>query len=235
MSYLPPNLSRFFLFTYLVQSLSYFITRGERRNLMGPLAGRPRCGLSGCPALTKVPMSWVGLLLEHSPRLGKSGDEVRGGAMVGMRQPEDLMVETALTAHEALRLMGQVNFGRVVFTSRAMPAVRPVRHVVAGDQIIIAVGPELVLGSPSATTPAGSGGETIVAYEADQLDATGCSGWSVVVVGRARPITTGAEARLYRHLLPAKTVPDQLVAISADVVNGFRLGDSRETLAALPR
>ncbi|HUZ51440.1 MAG TPA: pyridoxamine 5'-phosphate oxidase family protein [Streptosporangiaceae bacterium] len=136
------------------------------------------------------------------------------------------MVENAMTAHEALELLGQVQFGRVVFTSRAMPAVRPVRHVVTAGQIVIAAGPELVLCSSSATTPAGSGGETIVAYQADQLDATGCSGWSVVVIGRARPITAEAEAGLYRHLLPVMTVPYQLVVISADVVNGFRLDGS---------
>ena len=146
--------------------------------------------------------------------------------MAATSQPGDLMVESALTAQEALDLLGQVQFGRVVFTSRAMPAVRPVRHVVTAGQIVIAAGPELVLGSTSATTPAGTAGETIVAYEADQLDATGCSGWSVVVIGRARPVTSGAEAGLYRQLLPVMTVPDQLVVISADVVNGFRLDGS---------
>ena len=65
-----------------------------------------------------------------------------------------------------------------------------------------------------------------MAYEADQLDSTGCSGWSVVVVGRARAVTGAAEAALYRQVLPAMTVPDQLVVISADVVNGFRLDGS---------
>ena len=145
--------------------------------------------------------------------------------MAGPSQAGGLMVENALTAQEALELLGQVRFGRVVFTSRALPAVRPVRHVVTAGQIVIATGQELVLGSSSAS-PGGSGGETIVAYEADQLDATGCSGWSVVVVGRARPVTTQAEAELYRHLLPVMTGPDQLVVISADVVTGFRLDGS---------
>ncbi len=146
--------------------------------------------------------------------------------MAGTSQPGGLMVENALTAQEALDLLGQVQFGRIVFTTRAMPAVRPVRHVVTGGQIVIAAGPELVLGSTLPATPSGSGGETIVAYEADQLDSTGCSGWSVVVVGRARAVTLEAEAALYRHLLPAMTVPDQLVVISADVVTGFRLDGS---------
>jgi len=126
-----------------------------------------------------------------------------------------------LSAGEALRLLGGVRFGRVVFTSRALPAVRPVRHVVDGGQIVIAVGPELVLGPSSPTSP-GMCGETIVAYEADQLDAEGYAGWSVVVVGRARPLTDAGAVGAYRPLLPPVTVPDQLVAISADVVTGYR-------------
>ncbi len=125
-----------------------------------------------------------------------------------------------LPVAEALRLLSQVRFGRVVFTSRALPAVRPVRHIMADGRIVIAAGPELVLGTES---PAASGdGGTIVAYEADELDAAGCSGWSVVVVGRARPVTGDAEIGLYRRLLPPLGRSDQLVAISADVVTGFR-------------
>ena len=137
--------------------------------------------------------------------------------MVGT-QSEDL------TVAEALRLLGGVRFGRVVFTSRAMPAVRPVRHVVVDGKIVIAAGPELVVGSPS-VNGGGAGPDTILAYEADQLDNSGCSGWSVVVVGRAWPITGEAEIDRYRPLLPQITVPDQLVTISADVVTGFRLVD----------
>lgn len=131
---------------------------------------------------------------------------------------------TDLSVAEALRLLGGVRFGRVVFTSRAMPAVRPVRHIVVDGQVVIAAGPELVIGSPS-MDGGGAGGDTILAYEADQLDSSGCSGWSVVVVGRARPVTDEAEIARYRPTLPAVTVPDQLVSISADVVTGLRLSE----------
>ncbi|HVB41708.1 MAG TPA: pyridoxamine 5'-phosphate oxidase family protein [Streptosporangiaceae bacterium] len=135
-----------------------------------------------------------------------------------------------LTAAQALELLGGVRFGRIVFTSRAMPAVKPVRHVLADGQIVIAIGPELVLGpSPAAN---GVTGDTIVAYEADQLDASGCSGWSVVVVGRARAVTGKAQESRYRQLLPAVTVPDQLIAISPDVVTGLRLVGNGEPVGA---
>lgn len=126
-----------------------------------------------------------------------------------------------LAADEALRLLGEVHFGRVVFTSQAMPSIRPVRHVLAGGQVVIAAGPDFALG------PAAAGGETIVAYEADQLDVTGSSGWSVVVVGRARPVATGAELDRYRRLLAAGRGDEPLVVISTDVVTGFRVVPER--------
>ncbi len=141
------------------------------------------------------------------------------------QQSEDLPVA------EALRLLSQVRFGRVVFSSRALPAVRPVRHVVDDGTIVIAAGPELVLGTESSAS-AFIGG-TIVAYEADELDTSGCSGWSVVIVGRARPVTGEAEIGLYRQRLPQLGDSDQLVAISADVVTGFRVtGPSRPVVTS---
>lgn len=142
--------------------------------------------------------------------------------MAGTNQAEDRAPEQAMTLAEALSLLGQVRFGRVVFTSRALPAVRPVRHVVADGDIVIAASPELVLTGPAEDGAGGPVGQTIVAYEADQLDATGTEGWSVVVVGRARPLSS-AETSRFRRLLPAQALPDRLVAISADLVTGFRL------------
>src|SRR5437667_22837 len=46
-----------------------------------------------------------------------------------------------LPKDEALRLLGSVPFGRVVFTARALPAVRPVNHLVDGNRIIIRTSP----------------------------------------------------------------------------------------------
>ena len=36
-----------------------------------------------------------------------------------------------------MRLLGSVSLGRVVFTARALPAIRPVTHLVDGDHVII--------------------------------------------------------------------------------------------------
>jgi len=72
------------------------------------------------------------------------------------------------------------------------------------------------------TSPGSSMGDTIVAYEADQLDSDGCAGWSVEVVGRARPVTDEAVAGRYRQILPALAGPEHLVTICPDVVSGRR-------------
>jgi len=108
-----------------------------------------------------------------------------------------------LTVPEALRLLGSVPFGRVVFTSKALPAIRPVRHILASNQIIIGASPYLVFAAP----PGPSEG-TVVAYEADQLDPTGNSGWSVVVIGRVRLVTDLADTYRYRQLLSPTTGPE---------------------------
>lgn len=130
-----------------------------------------------------------------------------------------------LSVAEALRLLGSVPFGRVIFTSHALPAVRPVRHVLSAGQVVIAADPDLVLGQAlqphQAHLPQQAA--VILAYEADRVDAEGRSGWSVVVIGHARRITDPGEARRYRNLLPELTGPEALIAISTAVVSGLRL------------
>jgi pyridoxamine 5'-phosphate oxidase-like protein len=43
----------------------------------------------------------------------------------------------ALPRAESLRLLRSVSVGRLVFTHLALPAIRPVNHVVDGDRIMI--------------------------------------------------------------------------------------------------
>ena len=124
-----------------------------------------------------------------------------------------------LPKDEALRLLGSVPFGRVVFTARALPAVRPVNHLVDGNRIII----RTTLGSALSTDVDGTG--TVVAYEADEIDPVTRQGWSVVVVGRAVPVTDGALSAHYRQALQpwAAGQRDEVIAISTDMVTGYRL------------
>jgi Pyridoxamine 5'-phosphate oxidase len=133
--------------------------------------------------------------------------------MTGARQQHEL------ARAEALRLLGTVPLGRVVFTDRALPAIRPVNHIVDGQQIIFRTG------TSAAITTAVDGTGTIVAFEADAIDPVHRVGWSVVVIGGARLLTNPAEiSRYLKALRPwAAGAKDDIIVIQADMVTGFRL------------
>jgi hypothetical protein len=134
--------------------------------------------------------------------------------MVEARQLQEL------TQAESLRLLGSVPVGRVVFTHRALPAIRPVNHLVVDDQIIIVAS----LGS-AISSHADSDGGTVVAYEADSIDPDTHLGWSVVVIGKAGHVTSEAEAAGYRRTLQPWVVGemDDVIVIRAELVTGYQL------------
>jgi Pyridoxamine 5'-phosphate oxidase len=124
---------------------------------------------------------------------------------------------------EAMALLASVSVGRLVFTHQALPAIRPVNHLVDADKIVIG----LTSGSAMAASTADSG--TVVAYEADALDLDSRLGWTVIVVGVAR-LLTDAEAVLdYRGLLRPWLggAMTDIVAISTEIVTGYQLVPQR--------
>lgn len=125
-----------------------------------------------------------------------------------------------LTSRESMRLLGTVSLGRVAFTARALPAIRPVNHVIDGDFIIIRTD-----GGASITSELTAQPGAVVAYQADMIDYAEHLGWSVTVVGVARQLTDLGEAIPYRQALrPWVTgTRDQVIAIHADLITGFRL------------
>ena len=124
-----------------------------------------------------------------------------------------------LTRHECLGLLGSVPYGRVVFTSHALPAIRPVNHILVGEKIIV----RTTVGAAIASAVDGTG--TVVAYEADLIDAEQRLGWSVVVVGRANRVLSAAQIAQYREALIPWTDADtdEVITIAADVVTGYRM------------
>jgi Pyridoxamine 5'-phosphate oxidase len=134
--------------------------------------------------------------------------------MTALRQLE------ALPRAESLRLLSTVSLGRLVFTHLALPAIRPVSHAVAGEQVII----RAYLGN-AVSAAVGNRSGTVVAYEADLIDPDTHLGWSVIIVGRASRVTDPAEVARYRELLGPWVVDgvDDIIAIQADMVDGFRL------------
>ena len=125
-----------------------------------------------------------------------------------------------LEPDEALRLLATVEVGRIVFTQRALPAIRPVNHLVADGLIIIRTRSLHTL-----STAVGESRDPVVAYEADQLDPLERTGWSVVVTGYAHQVTDAQDvARYGEALVPwIDAEMDEVVSIVPQLVSGFRL------------
>lgn len=102
------------------------------------------------------------------------GDYTAGEAWVRMVDSSEL---EALDRSECLALLATARVGRVVFTDRALPAVRPARFTLLGDLLRLQPIPQ-------------SGGvsvipDTVLAFEVDAFDPDLTRGWFVVVLGRA--------------------------------------------------
>jgi nitroimidazol reductase NimA-like FMN-containing flavoprotein (pyridoxamine 5'-phosphate oxidase superfamily) len=134
-----------------------------------------------------------------------------------------------LTPAEALRLLADVPYGRIVFTHRALPAIRPVNHIVDAGDVIIRT--HVGAGAMAAATDG-----MVVAYEADVIDPDTRVGWSVVVTGVARVVADAHETARYLRLLhpwvEAGPARDRVIRIRPDIVTGFRLTDGAGDLAA---
>lgn len=130
-----------------------------------------------------------------------------------------------LSREESLRLLGAVSLGRVVFTMRAMPAIRPVNHIVDGGNVII----RSHLGAAVAAAADRAEG-AVVAYEADVIDPDSHVGWSVVVTGLARLVREPGEVARYQRMLRPWVAGemDYVIRVSPELVTGFRLVDAAD-------
>ncbi|MEU1205218.1 pyridoxamine 5'-phosphate oxidase family protein [Nocardia sp. NPDC005825] len=127
----------------------------------------------------------------------------------------------AMGREEALRLLASVPIGRVVFTRDALPAVRPVNHLVDEGEIVV-VRTRL---TSRLTSTVRADANVVVAYEADDIDPVAQLGWSVVVTGIARTVTDPERVARYEALLHpwVDGVMDSIVAIEPTLVTGVRL------------
>ncbi|MGJ0156805.1 pyridoxamine 5'-phosphate oxidase family protein [Streptomyces sp. CH8.1] len=137
------------------------------------------------------------------------------GSVPGRRMEE-------LGADEALQLLGTAELGRIVFTRHALPAVRPVNHVLDAGDIVVRVQDGSTLAALLATQ---QGAGVVVAYEADDIDTGTHLGWSVVATGYATAVTDPDEIERYAHLLEpwAPGSASGAIRIRPDLVTGFRL------------
>lgn len=133
-----------------------------------------------------------------------------------------------LTEGECWHLLGSAPVGRVVFTHHAMPAIRPVNHLVDGRTIIIRTHMGAAIASPAVQRrpgTQGTSGGSVVCYEADDLDPGRRTGWSVIATGVARLVTDPADLARYATALEPWIAGDmnQVVAIEPRFMTGIRL------------
>ncbi|MEU3011851.1 pyridoxamine 5'-phosphate oxidase family protein [Nocardia asteroides] len=121
---------------------------------------------------------------------------------------------------EALRLVAGAPFGRVVFTRDALPAIRPVNHLVDGEAIIVRTRVTSRL-----TSAVHGNAPVVVAYAVDDIDPVRRTGWSVMVTGFARTVTDPDRVARYERLLRpwVGRVMDTVLAIEPEIVAGIRL------------
>ncbi|MFF0491732.1 pyridoxamine 5'-phosphate oxidase family protein [Nocardia sp. NPDC003482] len=126
-----------------------------------------------------------------------------------------------LTNGDALRLLGSVRFGRIVFARHALPTIRPVNHLLDGEQVIVYANLNIV---------AMHSDRQVVSYEADTIDHQTQLGWCVILTGTAEPVLDADEVAHYDGLvepwLPG--AQHRIVRIKPDIVTGIELIDKLE-------
>jgi nitroimidazol reductase NimA-like FMN-containing flavoprotein (pyridoxamine 5'-phosphate oxidase superfamily) len=124
-----------------------------------------------------------------------------------------------LTRAECLALLPTAPFGRLVFTEGALPAIFPVNFRLDPAGIVI----RTAEGSSVDRLADGS----IVALQADEVDATRRTGWSVTVVGKARTARDAVEVERLAALPLQPWVAGErntFVVVEVGMVNGRRIG-----------
>ena len=126
-----------------------------------------------------------------------------------------------LSQQECWRRLADGRVGRVAFTERALPAIRPVNYALVGRHIVLRT-----RGDGLAAKLDGQ----VVAFEIDEVDEQAGAGWSVVVTGTARLPRSPAElARLGAHPLSAWAGADHCTSvwITPGDVQGRRVAAAR--------
>ena len=127
-----------------------------------------------------------------------------------------------LSRRDCLRLLGQHqgDVGRLAFVDHDEPLIFPVNYAMAGEMVVFrtAEGTKLDAAIDGAR----------MAFEIDRFDITARTGWSVVVRGRARLITSPHELFALRAT-PLRSFTesskDGWVLIDTEVVTGRRVPD----------
>jgi len=135
----------------------------------------------------------------------------------GEPEPGDLR---RLSRAECLDLLGSRQVGRLAYVARAgVPDIVPVNYAVDGEDVLIRSGPGPKLQAAER--------RELVAFEVDDIDEEGRTGWSVVVVGRAHKLTSAEQgSHVARGAVPqpwASGTRRHEIRISPKRIDGRRL------------
>jgi nitroimidazol reductase NimA-like FMN-containing flavoprotein (pyridoxamine 5'-phosphate oxidase superfamily) len=114
-------------------------------------------------------------------------------------------------------LLSSMSVGRLVFSEGALPAIRPVNFVLHGGDVVVRASRSGALGKLT---------EEVVAFEVDSIDPDTHTGWSVVVVGKAAPVTDIDELVALadpRHRPWAPGERTRFLRIQIEIITGRRL------------
>ncbi|GAA5169856.1 MULTISPECIES: pyridoxamine 5'-phosphate oxidase family protein [Amycolatopsis] len=89
-----------------------------------------------------------------------------------------------LTPRECVELLATQPVGRLAFSENALPTVRPVNFFLHDGDIVVRTSRS---GSIARLT------KEVVAFEVDSIDPATHTGWSVVVIGKVKPVTDVAD------------------------------------------
>ncbi|MQA63259.1 MAG: pyridoxamine 5'-phosphate oxidase family protein [Actinophytocola sp.] len=137
--------------------------------------------------------------------------------------PTDPKRMRELSPGEALRRLGSVPIGRVVFTIGALPAIRPVNHLLVDGDVILRCHEGAALMKVVGQ---------VVAYQADLIDPETHIGWSVIATGKATLVEDrDAIARYESRLRPwVDRDMSYVIRIHPGIVTGYELVDNGDSV-----
>jgi nitroimidazol reductase NimA-like FMN-containing flavoprotein (pyridoxamine 5'-phosphate oxidase superfamily) len=138
---------------------------------------------------------------------------------------ESFGVNEPLDPPRCVALLATVGIGRVVFTNRAMPAVRPVRFAVHDDAVWFRI--------PAGDMMLACVLDTVVAVAVDDVTTDLGAGWFVTVVGRAREVRDQRLVSEIDALLPAAdhSRDERYVRVLVESVSGSRIRSATKRCA----
>ncbi|MGA2519786.1 MAG: pyridoxamine 5'-phosphate oxidase family protein [Acidimicrobiales bacterium] len=123
-----------------------------------------------------------------------------------------------LIEEQCLDLLAGTSLGRIAVTVGAVPAIFPVNFRLLDGQILFRTGDGTKLHHSSENS--------VVAFEADEVDPETHEAWSVLVVGVAREVKDLDRAEALLDALPRPWAPgnrDHVIAIVPEFVSGRRI------------